>query len=87
MIWKILVVATATLIAFRRSGLLRHPAVRALLWPGPSAPNRAAAPPPAPERSKFGDRVFLVLLVTAATAVAALIVTRMLIASAGPAAR
>jgi len=79
---KFLVVAGAAFLAFRRSGLWGHPLVRALLRPG-IAPTK----PPEPRASRFGDRVFLVLLVMAATAVAAVIVTRMLILAPASGAR
>ena len=55
---KFLVVAVAAVFAFRRSGLLRHPMVRALLRPGPAP--RGDAPP---RRPWSGDRLFLFLVV------------------------
>ena len=78
--WKLVLVATVALILYGRSGVHRHPVVRAMLpRPRPKRP-----PTPAPERSRLGTRAYIVLVVTAATAVAALIFSRALILSAGP---
>lgn len=74
MFWKLLVVIAATAIAFRRSGALRHPVVRALLRPGP---NRPSEPAPPPRTAWFQDRLFLTLLVIVATAAATWVVFRM----------
>lgn len=76
MFWKLLVVIAATAIAFRRSGVARHPVVRALLRPGPNRPrNPPASSPPKPPW--YQDRLFLALLVIAATAAATWVVFRM----------
>jgi hypothetical protein len=76
--WKLVLVASVALILYGRSGVHRHPVVRALL------PRRQATRTPAPGRSRLGTRAYILLVVTAATAVAAVIATRALIGPGGP---
>jgi hypothetical protein len=77
--WKLVLVAVVTLILYGRSGVHRHPVVRVLL------PMRRDGAPgtPTPGRSRLGTRVYILLVVTAATAVAAWIATRAWIDPAG----
>lgn len=82
MFWKLLVVIAATAIAFRRSGALRHPVVRAMLRPGPNrprnpSPSQSQSPSPPPKTPWFQDRLFLALLVIVATAAATWVIFRM----------
>ena len=72
--WKLVLVVSVALILYGRSGLHRHPVVRVFL-PRPLKTTST----PAPERSRLGTRAYILLVVTAATAVAAWIVTRALI--------
>ena len=80
--WKLVLVAVVALIFYGRSGVHRHPVVRVLL-----PRRRTAAGPPAPGRSRLGTRAYILLVVTAATAVAAWIATRAWIEPAGLAPR
>jgi hypothetical protein len=83
MIWKLLVVAVTVLVVFGRSGARRHPLVRVMLGNGGTPPRRPAS---APGRPWFSDRLFLLLVVTAATAIAALVLGKLFLdASTGPA--
>ena len=85
MIWKLLVVAATVLIAFGRSGIRRHPLVRAMLGAG-AAPARRAAPAAAPARHWLSDRMYWVLVVIAATAVATLVLGKLFLGTyLGPA--
>lgn len=68
--WKLLVVGVAAGIALHRSGLWRHPALRALLSPTTSTRRAEAA-----RIGRRGDRLYWLLVVTAAAAVAAWVVT------------
>lgn len=84
MIWKLLLVAVTAFLVFRRSGLARNPWVRDLLriTPPRSRARSQPQPQPAPKESQaprpwLSDRAFVVLALTAATAVAAWVVTRM----------
>lgn len=75
--WKLVLVAAVALIFYGRSGVQHHPVVRALL------PRPLPVRKPSAERSRLGTRAYILLVVTAATAVAAWIVTRALISPAG----
>jgi hypothetical protein len=77
--WKLVLVASVALLFYGRSGLQRHPIVRALLPELQATRTRASAP----ARPWLGTRAYILLVVTAATAVAAWIVTRALIGPAG----
>jgi hypothetical protein len=74
---ELILVALVTLVLYGRSGLVRARQVRTLRrWatlPRRPSPSSGAAP----KDSKLADRCFWVLAITAATAVAAWIVTRM----------
>jgi len=86
MIWKLLLVALTAFLTFRRSGLARNPWVRGLMRVTPPPRSRPQAPPQPQQapRPWLSDRAFVVLAISAATAVAAWIVTRMtVIGSAG----
>jgi hypothetical protein len=92
---ELLVVAVVAFILYGRTGVQAVRSARGMNpWMAvarrvlnPSRPGSAKAtqPAPPPKRSKLGDRVFLILAITVATAGAAWVVTKMLIvASAGP---
>lgn len=89
---EILVIAVVALIMYGRSGVLPGRHLRALQpWLSVARrgtgrpPNAAEADAKAKRSSKWGDRVFWFLAITAATAVAAWIVTRtMIVGSSGP---
>jgi hypothetical protein len=76
--WKLVLVASLALILYGRSGVHRHPIVRVFL-PRPLKTTHT----PAPGRSRLGTRAYILLVVTAATAVAAWIATRALIGPGG----
>ena len=79
---EMVLIALVALILYGRSGLQHHPYAR-LLRPWVSRPRRVPPTPPGRRTgSKLGDRAYWILAITAATAVAAWIVTRMLIAGA-----
>jgi hypothetical protein len=84
-IWKLAIVAVIAIICYGRLGLPRHPIFR-LLLPWTSMPGRTSAPPAESNKriSWLGDRWFVFLMVIAATAVAAWIVTRMTVMAPGP---
>ncbi len=71
--WKLAIVAVTVLIFYRR----KIGPFAALLNPSSRLGRAEKAGPP----SRFGDRLFLLLLVMAATAVATWIIARMAIAS------
>jgi len=74
---EILVVAVVTLVLYGRSGLLMHRRVQALR-PLLGTSRRVSSRTPSPRRAPaWGDRVFWILAITAAAAVAAWVVTRM----------
>lgn len=83
---QLILVALVTLILYGRSGVLRSPQARAILpWLSVTRRrNGPMTPPPktAPEPSRMEGRLYWFLVITAATAVAAWIVTRTLILSA-----
>jgi hypothetical protein len=83
-VWKLAIVAVVALIAYGRLGLPRHPLFR-LLLPWTSTPSRATGPPSkASNRPAWmSDRWFVFLMVLAATALAAWIVTRMTVMAPG----
>ena len=73
-IWKLVLVIVAVVLLFQRTGLPAHPVLRLLRpWSSATSTPRVAAQA---SRSRFHDRAFVFLVVVAATAVAALIVTR-----------
>jgi hypothetical protein len=76
--WKMVIVAAVGFLVFRRIPLPRHPIFR-LLQPWPAKNRRTSAGPAAPPTPWMQDRVFVFLLVTTATGVAAWIVTRMIV--------
>jgi hypothetical protein len=83
------VVALVALVLYGRSGVvrgLRHTRYGRVIGPWVSAARRPAAAtksPSKPKRMRWGDRWFWLLAATAVTAVAAWVVTRVLIASPG----
>ncbi len=84
---ELVVVALVALVLYGRSGLqssLKRTRYGRVLSPF-LTPAKPAAASQRPKRTRWGDRWFLLLAITAVTAVAAWIVTRMLIAGAtGP---
>lgn len=80
MIWKLVVVASVAFWAFRQARVLHHPLIRAL----------RAAPPPRhdpkgePKLSRRDNRLYIALVVVAAAAVAAWVVTKLTFALAQP---
>jgi hypothetical protein len=83
-IWKLAIVAVVAFVAYGRLGLPRHPIFR-LLMPWTPAPRNQAAPAEKPSRRPawMSDRWFIFLMVMAATALAAWIVTRMTVMAPG----
>jgi hypothetical protein len=82
--WKLIIVAVVALVAYGRLGLPRHPLFRLLLpWTSNSEPVAAAPAKTSSRPSWMSDRWFVFLMVLAATALAAWIVTRMTVMSPG----
>jgi hypothetical protein len=86
-LWKLAIVAVLALIFYGRLGLPQHPLLRLLLPWSPPARREAATPatPAKPSRRPtwLNDRWFVFLMVLAATALAAWIVTRMTVMAPG----
>ncbi len=79
---EMILIALVALVLYGRSGL-RHTRYARVLYPWVATACRGGPQPQArPRGPRLGDRVYGVLAITAATAVAAWIVTRMLIVGA-----
>lgn len=85
---ELVLIGLAVLVLYGRSGVGSNRYVRAVRpWLSPTRRPGYNPPATAPAKAWRGDRLFWFLTILAATAVAAWVVTRVLIAAGGPVAR